>query len=497
MQPEPGSSRRSFLKTRVGAAFAAGTPSVTQSQVTAAAATCNRPLPRITVHADGHLLCGDDGSPFFWLGDTAWQLIQETTRDECSYYLHTRARQGFTVIQTVVLAEFDGVKQTTTERLLPFADQDPSRPNDPFFDRVVEIVEEAGRLGLYVALLPTWGDKLTAPWGAGPRLFRTDNLDVAQGYARYLANKLKAHFNVLWILGGDRPPRTEAEDTKPAQDWTPIWRALADGLNEGLGSRPTIVYHPSGGSSSSRWLHNEPWLSVNGMQSGHGGGHDVPVWDMISHDYALSPPKPTVDLEPNYEDHPYNPWPQWDPAIGYFRDHDVRKQVYRSVFAGGCGVTYGHHAVWQFANRRHPVENHADRDWIDALYRPAARQMAFLRFLIESRPFFARIPDQSLIAGDPGRGGLHLQATRDRDGSYAFIYFPMMDLPVTIDLSRLRATHFRAWWYDPRTGVATPGSPPLTAERTEFRSPPYGPDWVLVIDDISRNYAPPGLTRLA
>ena len=32
----------------------------------------HRPLPRVVVHHEGHYLAGDDGSPFFWLGDTAW-----------------------------------------------------------------------------------------------------------------------------------------------------------------------------------------------------------------------------------------------------------------------------------------------------------------------------------------------------------------------------------------------------------------------------------------
>ena len=140
------------------------------------------------------------------------------------------------------------------------------------------------------------------------------------------------------------------------------------------------------------------------MQSGHGSGHDVPVWEWIARDYALKPSKPTLDLEPNYEDHPFNPWPRWDPATGYFRDLDVRKQVYRSVFAGGCGVTYGHHAVWGFVGKRNDVINFADRDWIDGLQRPAGRQMISLRALMESRPFFTRMPDQSLIAGEAGTG---------------------------------------------------------------------------------------------
>ncbi len=454
------------------------------------------PLPAMQVHPSGHYLQTTDGKPFFWLGDTAWQLIDSTTREECSYYLHTRARQGYTVIQTVVLAEMDGLNRPSALGERPFLNNDPRKPNEAYFNRVVEIVDEAASLGLYIALLPTWGDKLTAPWGEGPRIFRNDNLPVAYAYAKYLGTKLKGHTNLVWILGGDRPPRVSGKEHAP-EDWTPIWREIAAGLADGLGVPPILGYHPSGGQSSSFYLHNEPWLSFNGMQSGHGGGHDVPVWEWVAEDYALQPAKPTMDLEPNYEDHPYNPWPRWDPSTGYFRDYDVRKQTYRSVFAGAAGVTYGHHAVWGFAGSRNDVINHADRDWVDALNRPAARQMYFLRSLIESRPFFSRVPDQSLIVGDPGKGGVHLQATRDASGSYAFIYFPLNDQSATIDLGKLPAKRVRAWWYDPRAGFARPLGEIEGGAAHEFRTPSYGPDWVLVLDDAATKFPLPGLIPLA
>jgi hypothetical protein len=163
------------------------------------------------------------------------------------------------------------------------------------------------------------------------------------------------------------------------------------------------------------------------------------------------------------------------------------------VFAGGCGVTYGHHAVWGFVGGRNPVVNYADRDWIDALQRPAGRQMQFLRDLVESRPFFDRIPDQSLIIGSPGEGALHMQATRDRQGTYAFIYLPAADLPVQIDLTKLEPGTFRAWWYDPRTGVGTLIGPIERGSPLRYKSPSYGPDWVLVLDRVAANYRPPGL----
>ncbi len=497
-----------FFHALVAAAFAACVCASSSFAAIPSSQPKAGPLPRIRVHPGGHFLETEDGRPFFWLGDTAWELMHHTTREECSYYLKIRASQGYTVVQTVVLSEFDGVTQPSALGEKPLIDNDPRRPNPKYFDRVVEIVDEAAQRGLYVALVPVWGDKLTAPWGTGPRLFTLDNLPDARAFTTYLASRLKDRTNVLWVLGGDRPPRLSgmhndylqkmgrAAGFPPDQDWTPIWRELARGLEDGLGRKPVIVYHPQGGEdSSSVFLHHEDWLSMNGMQSGHGGGHDVPVWNLIARDYGLTPAKPTLDLEPNYEDHPYNPWPEWDPATGYFRDYDVRKQVYRSVFAGGCGVTYGHHAVWGFVGPRNPVINHADRDWIDALQRPGGRQMQYLRALIESRPFFTRIPDQALIVGDAGQGGHHMQATRDGQGSYAFVYFPESATTATIDLSRLSGGKLRAWWYDPRTGVGTLIGLNDSTSKQAFTSPPYGPDWVLVLDDANAAYPPPGLDR--
>jgi hypothetical protein len=172
-----------------------------------AAPVAGRSLPRVEVHPDGHYLQTEDGKPFFWLGDTAWQLVHSTTREECTYYLHTRARQGFDVIQTVALPENDSLRQASAIGLLPFAGLDPAAPNDRYFTRLDEIVDEAASLGLYVALAPVWGDKLTAPWGAGPRVFRNDNLPAARGYGRYVGRRLSARTNLIWMVGGDRPAR--------------------------------------------------------------------------------------------------------------------------------------------------------------------------------------------------------------------------------------------------------------------------------------------------
>lgn len=64
----------------------------------------------LQVTANGHYLQHSDGTPFFWLGDTAWELFHRLTPEEIGRYLDNRSAKGFNVIQTVVLAEMDGLR---------------------------------------------------------------------------------------------------------------------------------------------------------------------------------------------------------------------------------------------------------------------------------------------------------------------------------------------------------------------------------------------------
>jgi hypothetical protein len=178
-----------------------------------------------------------------------------------------------------------------------------------------------------------------------------------------------------------------------------------------------------------------------------------------------------------------DPWPAWNPASGYFRADDVRRQSYRSVFAGGCGVTYGHHAMWQFSGERYEAINHADRPWKDAIDRPGAGQMIHLRCLMESRPFLTRIPDQGILMFDGGERGEYRTATRDSEGRYAMVYLPTRH-PVGVRLGWAAGSYVRAAWYNPRNGSAQAIGEFSTANEVTFTPPVDGPDWVLVLDVV-------------
>lgn len=395
---------------------------------------------RLRVTKDGHYLQFADGKPFFWLGDTGWELFHRLKLEEIKQYLDNRAAKGFTVIQAVALAEFNGLRKPNQYGEVPLKNSDPAQPNDKYFKVVDSAIHMARQRNLFIGLLPTWGDKVTKLWGEGPVVFDSIN---AYTYGKWIGNRYKKEPNIIWILGGDRPPVNDSGD------WRPIWRAMARGIIEATNDQCLITYHPAGGqNSTSQWIHKEPWLDINMFQSGHGGGHDVAAWDMVQRDRTYSPAKPTLDGEPNYEDHPVNPWPKWNPDSGYYRDYDVRKQTYRSVFAGACGVTYGHHAIWQFMSAREETVNYPDRGWINAMDRPGAYQVGHLRKLIETRPMLQRVPDNSIIINGQGQKGEHMEAFRAEDNSYAMIYLPI-GKPITINTTNI-SKQIVAWWFNPK-----------------------------------------------
>ena len=60
------------------------------------------PLPQLKVSNNHRYLVTAEQQPFFWLGDTAWELSHRLNREDAERYLERRAQQGFTVIQLAV-----------------------------------------------------------------------------------------------------------------------------------------------------------------------------------------------------------------------------------------------------------------------------------------------------------------------------------------------------------------------------------------------------------
>ena len=291
---------------------------------------------------NGRYLLDQHGKPFFYLGDTAWELFHRLSREEADDYLRDRASKGYTVIQAVVLAEHQ-FSDPNPNGHLPLHDNDPTRPVEGYFRDVDAVVDRADALGLVIGMLPTWGDKWNKKWGKGPEIFTPEN---AATYGEFLGRRYRDR-PIVWILGGDRPIENERHAA--------IIRAMAEGLRKGDGGRHLISYHPSGGHTSAEWFHEDDWLDFNMLQSGH--DYNRENYKRVAADYARKPVKPCMDAEPGYEDHPAG----FDKKNGYLDDHDVRKSAYWALFAGAHGHTYGCHDIWQFL-RSKPTADHVRAD---------------------------------------------------------------------------------------------------------------------------------------
>ncbi|MEO5602309.1 MAG: glycoside hydrolase family 140 protein [Cyclobacteriaceae bacterium] len=436
---------------------------------------------QLQVSSNKRFLQTSDGKPFFWLGDTAWELFHRLDREEAEKYLKNRADKGFTVIQAVALAELDGLHEPNPYGEIPLENDDPAKPREAYFQHVDFIIRKAEQLGLYIGLLPTWGDKVFKDrWGKGPEIFNSDN---AKGYGKWIANRYKNQKNIIWILGGDRNPRDEKD--------VAVWRAMAEGIAEGVGGhdKALITFHPQPNSledgGSSKWFHQDDWLDFNMFQTGHCRENNV--WDRVQYVYNLKPVKPVLDGEPLYEDHPvcFNA-----KDLGTSSAYDVRKLAWLNVFSGAFGHTYGCHDIWQmYAPHREPV-NGPHFPWYVAIDLPGSGQLKYLRQLIESRPMFERVPDQTLIT-DALNANDRVQATRGQD--YIFVY-SAQGKKFTVNTNKISGKEIAATWYHPTSGESTSAGKFPRKAPLEFTPPTsgYGQDWVLVIDDVSRNYSLPG-----
>ncbi|MBM3859612.1 MAG: DUF4038 domain-containing protein [Verrucomicrobia bacterium] len=426
---------------------------------------CTGEPATLRVSDNGRFLVTADGKPFFWLGDTAWALFYRLNREEAERYLADRKSKQFNVIQAVILG--GSTTQSNAYGHCALLSKDPTKPNEPYFKHMDWIVNRAALLGFHVALLPTWGSNVVSP----KPLFNADN---ARRYGEFLGRRYRDK-PVIWVLGGDQNPK----------GFEPVWRAMADGLMAGHGGRQLMTYHPRGGASSGQWLHNEPWLAFNMIQTGHTRFRPAATDRLllVRREYARQPAKPVLDAESVYENIPEglskggkrDPFDAV-PASERITDHDVRAAAYGMVFAGGFGYTYGGNGVFQMTKSNAPTSWRwtPGKTWDQALQLLGASQMQHLRALIESFPMLSRVPAPDLV---DGKGCV---ATRDANSSYAMIYSPNgKSFKVRMNKK------VKASWFDPRTGKTTVIGEFAITGRHEFTPPTNGDgnDWVLVLDD--------------
>jgi hypothetical protein len=281
-------------------------------------------------------------------------------------------------------------------------------------------------------------------------------------WGRYVGNRYGSFDNVFWCIGGDADPTPVADKL----------REFIAGLRE-FDTENLITAHNHRGTTSLTYWPNEPWLQVNSLFTA-----TAPQYATFQAAYAHEPAMPWILLEGHYEN-----------EFGSSLDR-IRAQNYWSMLAGSAGVIFGNCPIWHFGLSSSWC---GQTDWQAQLSRPGSVQMTHFRALFESRHWEKLVPDPDGLVLTSGAGSFgseeYALAAAASDGSSIIAYVPT-PRELAFDTSVLTGTTVRAWWFDPRTAVASLIGEFPNGQLTIPPSPPE--DWVLVLDDAARGFAAPG-----
>lgn len=409
----------------------------------------------LKVSDNGRYFVHADGTPFLWLGDTAWGGILEAKADEWERYLTKRREAGINLIQ-VAATHWRGTSPDPAKA--PYTLDNGIRLNVDHFREADKRFEAISRHGYVTASVLLWGGGKNHPIDHIPE-------EDAFRLARYIYSRWSAH-NVIWLLAGDGDYRGEKSER---------WKRLGNYLF-GESKQSLVTMHPGGlGWVRSEFV-NEPWYDFIGYQSGHGDAVTHLEWLLKgppSKDWTKDPVRPFVNLEPNYEAHmSYHKRVRHSP-------HNVRRSFYWSMLVSpAAGYTYGHTSIWpwrQTADANDPES----LTWEQALDAEGAACLRYAKALFGVIPWWKLVPDQDLLAEQPGAEvpDKYVAAARTESGDLALIHMPVGgELKLKTGALTRNAV---AKWFNPRTGKWQVAGKIAGSEMT-FQAPDNS-DWVLCI----------------
>ena len=430
----------------------------------------------IRVSDDDRHFAHQDGTPFFWVGDTAWNGPLLSSKADWDLYLKERTRQKFNVVQWVA-TQFRAAPDGDANKQLAYTGTDKISINTAYFQRLDEKVDAMNKAGIVSVPVLLWAINA----GGNPKVNPGVSLpeDQAILLARYMVARWSGNA-AAWILGGDGDYRGEK-----AEKWKRIGRAVFGDI-----AHAPVTMHPGGMQWVWKEFIDEKWYGFHGYQSGHGDDDKTLKWiteGPLTDDWTKLPHRPFINLEPPYENH-----------IAYqskkpISSETVRRAVYWSLLcAPTAGVTYGGHGIWGWDDGTKDPTDHAGTGiplpWQKALTMPAAEQMAHVADFFASVNWSKLRPAPVTVVNNPGaqKPAKFIAGAKTDDKELMVIYVPE-DRTVEIKLDSMPPSP-NVTWFNPRTGEKSPAVAVVTANTCQFPTPAEG-DWILFMKTDKKDSA--------
>ena len=438
-------------------------------EFTVTAATGSTALSKhgpLRVSDDQRQLAHQDGTPFFWVGDTAWNGPLLSSKSDWDQYLKERSRQKFNVVQWVT-TQWRAAPNGDANKQLAYTGNDKISINTAYFQRLDEKVEAMNKAGLVSVPVLLWAINTGANPKVNPGVSLPD--DQAVLLARYMVARWGGNA-VAWILGGDSDYRGSK-----AEKWKRIGGAVFGDI-----AHAPVTMHPGGMQWVWKEFIDEKWYGFHGYQSGHGDDDRTMKWiteGPLTDDWTKLPHRPFINLEPPYENHvAYQSKKPISPEV-------ARRAIYWSLLcAPTAGVSYGGHGVWGWDDGTTFPADHPGTGtplpWQKALTMPAAEQMAYLADFFASVDWWKLRPAPIVVVNNPGTAtpAKFIAGAKSDDKELMVVYVPE-DRTVEIKLDSMPPSP-NVTWFNPRTGEKSPAVAVVTANTCQFPTPAEG-DWIL------------------
>jgi hypothetical protein len=397
-----------------------------------------------------------DGTPFLWMGDTAWAAPMRASDEEWETYLADRVGKHFTLLQVAPASEWAGASDRQGQT--PFTDEACSQWNPAYWQSFERKMERANEQGLTVLLVGLMEPVSRYPEAAAACLF-----------ARNIVARLFGNC-IIFSPSFDSPAMPLANEVgQAAREATAVHL-----ITQHPGTpwdQPTPTF--------SDQYYDQPYLDIAAVQTGHNAGnrewcaHHAIEW--VLHLYRHEPHKPVINLEAMYDAQGTDGWQ----AV------DARALGWRSWLSGAMGYTYGAGdtppkvpagggAIWKW------VTDPAKYDyWQKALQWESAFQMQHLHDFLAAVEWWRLEPDHGLILNQPTAVTRRMVLARSAAGDLVVAYLPDND-GIEIAASAF-AKPLSARWFDPVTGRYTPAAGAIGGDGTRRFTPRATGDWVLLL----------------